>query len=171
MPLENRVHQGLHGEAFIYALASAAGLCSARPAPDYDGIDWQIAHPGPKGALRSPKIELQVKTCSAPVERDDCWRYRLLVRHYNLLAGPGFQVPRHLALVIVPESAEHYAHCGPESMLLSHAGYWLSLADHEVLPEDDESPKTVAILVPKRNLLTVETLSALVSGDLKGATI
>ena len=171
MGLEGNVHQGLHGEAFVYALACAAGLCSAKPFPDFDGVDWQIGHPGPRGTRRSPKIEVQVKTWSNPVEKDGHWQYRLRAPHYNSLAGSNLQVPRFLALVIVPQRRADYARCDAESMRLSRAGYWLSLADREEIPEGDDPTRTVAVAVPKRQLLTVETLSALVDGDLTAATI
>ncbi|BCB87390.1 hypothetical protein Psuf_047030 [Phytohabitans suffuscus] len=81
---------------------------------DLDGVDWQIAHPGPRGTARSPKIELQVKSWSNPVLKDGAYRYRLSVDHYNKIAGAGFQV------------------------------------------------------VPQENLLTVETLDALLGGGLEG---
>lgn len=70
MALQANVHQGLHGEGFIYAMACAAGFTTSRMNLDVDGVDWQIAYPGPKGTTRSPKIEMQVKSWSNPVLED-----------------------------------------------------------------------------------------------------
>lgn len=53
-------------------------------------------------------------------------------------------------------------------MILSHAAYWLSLADREELPTDGSGTQTVAIQMPKRNLLTVDSLTDLVRGDADG---
>jgi len=64
--VNRNVHQGLHGEGFIYALASAGGFVTSRSNLDVDGVDWQIARPGPQGTSRSPKIEIQVKSSSSP---------------------------------------------------------------------------------------------------------
>jgi hypothetical protein len=75
--LNRNVHQGLHGEGFIHALACAAGFTTARMNLDLDGVDWQIAHPGPRGTTRSPKIEMQVKSTSAPLVKDGVIHQRL----------------------------------------------------------------------------------------------
>lgn len=170
MPLHPNVHQGLHGEGFIHAMACAAGFTTSKMNLDVDGVDWQIAHPGPKGTTRSPKIEMQVKTESSPDVHEDMFKYRLTVQHFNRLAGSGFQVPRYLALVVVPVDSSTYAICGHEHMQLGTAAYWLSLADRDEMPAGADDPKSVVVLVPKANLLDVTTLSALVEGDLGGAT-
>lgn len=62
-----------------------------------------IASPGTMGTVRSPKIEVQVKTWSRPADDAESWVYRLKRRHFNALAGPGFIVPRYLIVVFVPE--------------------------------------------------------------------
>lgn len=147
--LNANVHQGLHGEGFIYALASAAGFTTSKMNVDLDGVDWQIAHPGPKGTARSPRIELQVKSWSNPVIRDGAFQYRLSVAHYNKIAGIGFQVPRYLALVIVPPNAQEYATCDDECMRLGVAAYFLSLADRDVQPAGESDPKTIVVAVPR----------------------
>jgi hypothetical protein len=37
--LHANVHQGLHGEGFIYAMASAGGFTTSRMNLDVDGVD------------------------------------------------------------------------------------------------------------------------------------
>jgi hypothetical protein len=167
--LNANVHQGLHGEGFIYALASAAGLTTAKMNLDVDGVDWQIAASGPKGTLRSPKLECQVKSKSNPDFRDNHYRVRLAVESYNKIAGEGFQVPRFLFAVVVPAEASNYAICAHESMKLGTAGYWLSMAGFSVEPIGESSPKSIVLEVPKSNLLTTKSLHALLIGDLEGA--
>lgn len=170
MPLNRNVHQGSYGEAFVHALACAAGFTIARQHLDVDGVDWQIGAVGPLGSIRSPKIDVQVKSSSRARDSDDHWSHRLRVSHFNALAGRDFMVPRFLTVVITPEEARQYVRVDADAMILSHAAYWLSLADQELLPADDADPKTTTVRVPKRNLLTVETLTALVRGDMEGAT-
>jgi hypothetical protein len=97
-----RQHQGQHGEGFVYAMASSAGLLVSRPSLDIDGIDWLIGYPGQVGTVRSPKIEVQVKSWSTPEGDDSVWTYRMRLGHYNALAGGGFEIRRYLVLVIVP---------------------------------------------------------------------
>jgi hypothetical protein len=170
VPLEPKVHQGLHGEGFLHALASACGLTTGKQNLDVDGVDWLIAHPGPKGTKRSPKVEFQVKSWSTPVAEDGCWKYRLPVKHYNHLAGSGFDIPRFLALVIVPEEPSGYVECTTGFMKLNKGGYWLSLENCELKATGENDPNSVQVLVPQCNLLTPKSLMALLGGDLKGAT-
>lgn len=170
MPLDPNGHQGLYGEAYLYTLASAAGLLTSRMNLDRDGVDWQFAHPGPRGTKRSPKLEVQVKSCSAPEREGDHWKYRLKARHFNNIAGPGFDVPRFLALVVVPQQADLYAQCDTHAMKLSHAAYWASFANEPLAPADSTSPDSLTVRVSTRNLITTTTLIRLIDGDLEGAT-
>ena len=167
-PLTVQQHQGLHGEGFVFALASAAGLTLAKFNVDVDGVDWLIAHPGPLGGTRSPKIEVQVKSWSVPEGDDESWSYRLHVKHFNSLAGRHWDLRRYLVLVTTPASPTDYASAS-EVMVLRYAAYWLSLADQEVRPTGPRDPQTVAVRVPRSNRLTVAGLRALVHGDHAGA--
>jgi hypothetical protein len=134
MPLTVQQRQGLHGEGFIFALASAAGLIASKPVLDVDGVDWEIGYPGPIGSCRSPRIDVQVKTWSEPVADGRVWRYRMPVAQFNALAGTGFTVPRYLVLVTVPPESREYATCEPAVMRLRRAAYWTSLAEQDLLP-------------------------------------
>lgn len=165
MALTSQQHQGLHGEGFVFAMTSSAGLLVSRPLLDVDGVDWLIAFPGTLGHMRSPKIEVQVKTWSSPDGDDVSWSYRMKVVHYNALAGLGFALRRYLLLITVPTLPSTYAICDHEEMRLGHAAYWMSLADRPVLSTGSDDSKTVVVPVPRANLLTPETLTALVAGN------
>ncbi|MFI5932551.1 DUF4365 domain-containing protein [Actinoplanes sp. NPDC051494] len=168
--LNANVHQGLHGEGFIYALASAAGLTASRPNLDLDGVDWQISASGPTGTYRSPRLDCQVKSKSQPDLRGGKYRVRLALESYNKIAGPGFQVPRFLFVVVVPPMASGYAECGHDSMRLGTAGYWLSMADFPPVSGDAGGVGSIVLEVPTMNLLTPTTLRALLIGDFEGAS-
>jgi hypothetical protein len=168
VPLTAQQRQGLHGEGFVFALASAAGLIASKPVLDVDGVDWEIGHPGPVGSSRSPKIDLQVKTWRDPRRDGDVWQYRMPVSQFNALAGTGFTVPRYLVLVTVPPEPEEYAACSASTMQLRQAAYWTSLADRDLLPS--EPVRRVGVNVPIRNLLTAETLFQLVCGRTTGTS-
>lgn len=163
--MNSNVHQGLHGEGFVYALACAAGLTTSRMNLDIDGVDWQFGRPGARGTTRSPRIEFQVKSCCNPVVDGQDIRYRLKVAHYNKLAGDGFLIPRFLALVVVPPDASQYAICTDEFMQLGTAAYWVSLVEHEERPEEPGGAKTVEVRIPRENLLDVTALTRLLAGD------
>jgi hypothetical protein len=164
VPLTTQQRQGLHGEGFVFALASAAGLLVSKAVPDVEGVDWLIGHPGRCGDVRSPKIEVQVKTWSSPRGDDESLRYRMRVQHFNALAGSGFRIPRYLVLVTVPADTEGYAECDARCMRLGHAAYWVSLADCDPIAGD---MATTLVTVPRRNLLTAASLVELVTGGHK----
>lgn len=165
MTLTTQQHQGLHGEGYIFAMACTAGLLTSRPILDIDGVDWLIGSPGPLGTARSPKIEVQVKTASRPVADGDCWRLRLSTPHFNALAGPGFDLRRYLIMVTVPDELSQLAVCDADCMRLQHAAYWMTLAEQELFTDAPDTPATTTVRVPMRNLLTPESLRALVSGE------
>ncbi|GAA4693950.1 DUF4365 domain-containing protein [Phytohabitans rumicis] len=151
--------QGYFGESFVRVLASAAGLVAGKQDIDVTGVDFSIDFPGSRGTTRYPKIEVQVKSWSNPAGSADAWHYQMTADHFNDLAGPGFQVPRYLFLVIVPADAATYADADQRELRLRHCGYWASLADHT--PVDAAQRHRVAVHVPRRNRLTVRALRSL----------
>ncbi|WP_018349617.1 DUF4365 domain-containing protein [Longispora albida] len=171
MPLHPNVHQGLHGEGFVHALASAAGLVTSRLNIDVLGIDWLIACPDPVDGSHPPMAEFQVKSSSRERFTDGKLSFQLKTAHFNHLAGAGRQRPRFLAVVLVPPKKEDYAECTDDAMELARAAYWVSLADREPIPLGDQAPATVSVTVYQRNRLTVNTLTSLMSGDLEGAVL
>jgi hypothetical protein len=76
------------------------GLHGGRQHLDVDGVDWQIGGGGPQGSVRSPRIEVQVKTWARAEEGNDHWTNRVDIKHFNALAGAGFMVPRFLVAVV-----------------------------------------------------------------------
>ncbi|MGH3192459.1 MAG: DUF4365 domain-containing protein [Streptosporangiaceae bacterium] len=161
--LDQNNHQGWYGESFIRALAAAAGLQISKVEPDCTGIDFMIR------ATRQidgdfPAVMVQVKSWSVPVERSGGWRYdRLTQKRFNALAGRNRRFPTFLFLVIVPSETTLYASADEAALRLSRAAYWLSLADYEQIP-DAACDRRVPVVVPRQNLLTVQTLVALCEG-------
>jgi hypothetical protein len=163
--LDPKAHQGYYGECFVRALAASAGLVVSRPDLDVMGEDFTIGYPGRRGSLRHPKIDVQVKSWSNPVGTHTVWRYRMRAHHYNELAGHQFYLPRYLFLVIVPADVEHYTQVEANSLRLHHAGYWASFAT----AARAENAQTITVDVPKSNLLTAESLRALLPTHLPAA--
>jgi hypothetical protein len=54
-------------------------------------------------------------------------------------------------------------------MRLGTAAYWLSLADQDEQPTGADDTETIAVEVPRSNLLSVETMGRLLIGDLSEA--
>lgn len=97
----------------------------------------------------------------------DSWRLRLSRPHFNALAGPGFDLRRYLIMVTVPDELSRLAVCDADCMRLQHAAYWLSLAEQELMTDAPDAPATTTVRVPTRNLLTPDSLQALVAGEVE----
>jgi hypothetical protein len=153
--------QGYFGESFVRVLASAAGLIASKEDLDVMGVDFTLGLPASRGTTRFPKIEVQVKSWSRAAGPAEAWHYPMRAAHYNDLAGAGYCVPRYLFLVVVPEDVDRYTQADDEALRLRHCGYWASLADQA--PIDAQQQKTITVRVPKRNMLTVSALRALMT--------
>lgn len=168
--LDKNGWQGLYGESFIRALACSAGLIPVKKDLEYDGVDFQLGYPGRFGSLRHPAIEVQVKSWSSPKSDGEHYKYPLKVSNYMELVGElgkDLTYARFLFLVIVPKSADDYTSQSVDTLSLRHASYWTSLME-QPLPLQNSSTKTVYI--PKRNLLTVDSLLELLKyGQSEGA--
>jgi hypothetical protein len=166
--LDHRSHQGKFGEDYIRALASAAGLLVLHHDLDRAGVDIGMRFAGPVGRIASPMIEAQVKTWSRPKRADGELLFRgLNERQYNQLAGPGFQVPRYLFVVLTPSDRNQYVECSTEGLLLRHLCFFRSLEDEAVI-EDPSPSRHPTVRIPEGNVLTVRTLRRLVHEDLPG---
>lgn len=157
--LDQNNHQGWYGEAFVRVLASAAGLALAKQEPDCTGIDFQMST-SYEVDYDFARLEVQVKSWSAPVGNGEFWRYRgLTEKRFNALAGRR-RVPRYLIIVHVPPDIDRYTCADKDMLTLKHAAYWVSLRDEEKIP-GPRCDRKVPVMVPQQNLLTVQELTKL----------
>ncbi|MBF0552340.1 MAG: DUF4365 domain-containing protein, partial [Deltaproteobacteria bacterium] len=54
-------------EAYVRAVASAAGFSITKPEVDDDSIDLILGHRGGRGTVRSPQVGLQLKCTSRDI--------------------------------------------------------------------------------------------------------
>lgn len=73
------------------------------------------------------------------------------------MAGDDFHEPRFLVMIDVPKEPGKYAHVTTDGLELRHAGYWLSLADHQLIANPSKT-RNVTVDIPVANLLTVQSL-------------
>ena len=158
------VYQGFFAEGMVAAIAAAAGLDVSLPRLGHR-IDMMVYKPGVNGTSGSRQINLQVKSWSQGALHDDgSFHYPLEVPAYKYLAGSGHDVRHYLVLCLVPDDAARYADAQRDRLSLFESSYWLSLRDVSPDPSlNDNSTKTV--YVPSTNLLTMDTIRALVDGD------
>ncbi len=92
--------------AYVHAIASAAGVACHVMRVDIDGIDVLLVGDSSEGAVRFPKLDVQIKSWTGAVQDGDYLRYPLKVENYDVLRLPNDRVytPAILVLVVMPPS-------------------------------------------------------------------
>jgi hypothetical protein len=153
-------YQGAYAEAYMEALALAAGLNVAIHKVD-DGIDLLVRYTGDELVRSWPGIDLQVKSWTTPTGTGEFWSYdRLNEKQYNKLATPDKTHPRYLVVILVPADRSRLAEVVEDGLLLRHRAYFAQVPGPVVENPSDKRRKRV--LVPKRNVLTAAKLRELV---------
>ncbi len=127
--------------AYVYAIAAAAGLkYSAGAMPDDDSVDATISTRGPRGILRSPRVDLQIKCQRRPAAGDPI-PYALPAKNYEDLRHADYATPRILVVVFVPAQVTEWVAHAEHELAVRHCGYWTSLRGHP--PSSNEHTTTV----------------------------
>jgi hypothetical protein len=146
-------------DAFIRAVAAAAGYAVSKPSVDDDSIDWQIAATGGQGTTRSPRLELQLKCRTNLNVLADAFRLPLEVKNFNDLVPENVMVPRILVLVIVPSTISDWVTLTHDALVLRNSAYWVSLRGKN--PSENAETETVGI--PRSQHFDVTSLSTMMS--------
>jgi hypothetical protein len=142
-------------DAFLIAIAAAAGCAISRPTPDNDSIDWTLSCRLP----RRPKLDVQLKSTIFQENTIGDIRYRLKIKNYNDLILEDLVAPRILVLVTVPRKVEDWLSMTTESLLLRYTAYWRSLAGEPRL----RNSKACTVTISQRNLITPASLRDLMT--------
>jgi hypothetical protein len=114
--------------AYVRAVAHAAGFFvqEATRTFDGDGVDVTLLARGNGGAVRSPRLDLQLKATSTAVS-GDTFPFDLDVKNYEELRSDLLQVPRILVVVVVPADVSDWVTATEQELTVRHCGYWKSL--------------------------------------------
>ena len=134
--------------AFVMAVAAAAGFVTGKWDVDDDSIDWQVAASGGRGTRRSPRLELQLKCTASPSIADGSIRFPLSAKNYEDLIPQNISVPRILVVVIVPTLVSDWFTLSDESLILRNCAYWVSLRGLQ--PSENEVSVTVDVPIAQR---------------------
>ncbi len=149
--------------AYVRAVISAAGYRVYVPEPDDDSVDIGIGEKGACGTIRSPRIEIQLKSTSQDVLRDTLLSFRIEKKNYDELRGENFMVPRLLVVVVVPQNPTQWIKQSERALTMRHCGYWFSLRQ---CPPRTES--SVTLYIPRAQVFTVSALKDLMAGIGRG---
>ena len=153
--------------AYIYAIASKAGMTFERPVNDHDSVDVKISAIGKMtddSILESPSLEIQAKaTYVHDFDENDEISYPLKIKNYNDLRKVTL-TPRILVIYLMPRDEQAWLNNNHKRLKLKTCAYWVSLKNS---PEtDNKTAKTIKI--PKTNIFNEDSLKDIMTKISKG---
>jgi hypothetical protein len=144
-------------KAYVRAVAAVAGFrVQEGPQPDDDSVDLTISARGPLGTVRSPKLDVQMKSTRVHVDGDPI-PYPLSMKNYEELRHTDYSSPRVLVLVAVPPELQDWIAHSEAELVLRRCGYWLSLSGQPPVL----NTTTVTVRIPRSNRFSVEGLNGI----------
>lgn len=142
--------------AYIYAVTSSMGysLQSATRKLDDSGIDATITVPGKINSKRLPRFDVQIKSTSQDILKDESIKYRLTAKNYEELRENDPFVPQLLIVVLIPENVNNWLTQTEEFLCLKRCAYWLSLRGRPPL----EQQTTITVEIPRQNIFSPNAL-------------
>lgn len=136
--------------AYIYAVANSMGysLQAATRRLDDSGIDATVTVPGKINSKRLPRFDVQIKSTSRNILKDESIKFRLTAKNYDELRENDPFVPQLLIVVLIPSDINNWLSQTEESLCLKRCAYWLSLRGRP--PLDQQS--TITIEIPRQNI-------------------
>lgn len=98
-------------------------------------------------------------TYQTPVEQDGYFSYSITVPRYDKLRRPQVNSPRILVVLYLPEDANEWLRHSEDCLVAKRCAYWVRLRN---APEC-ANPKHQTVYVPRRQILSVESLIELMA--------
>lgn len=140
--------------AYVRTVIAVAGFTAYRPEVDDDSIDLGVASKRSGGTFRAPRLEMQLKSTSQDVLRDNEIRFPLKRKNYDDLRSVDLLIPRILVVVLVPERPGDWLDQSEERMALRRCGYWCSLFG----AADTTNETATTVRLPRTNVFSPEAL-------------
>lgn len=159
MPDTNNIKSEFGG-AYVRAVAHAAGyfVQEASRMMDADGVDYTVFERGTRGQMRSPRVDVQLKTTQLGPD-GSALVVDLPVKNYNELRAYGYQTPRILVVVVVPSDPQDWIVATEDQLAMKRCGYWQSLRGQP----DTTNTATVRVQIPRTNQFHVQQLRSLMA--------
>ncbi len=155
--MEISQRQEQFSKAYVQAVAATAGYSCTTPVVDDDSVDVTIAARGARGTIRSPRLDVQVKSWTVPKVIADDLHYPLAIKNYNDLRHEDYLVPRMLIVVVMPANLDEWVELSHPETTVRRCGYWTSLRGMGPTMNTD----SVTVTVPMSQQLSVEALKVL----------
>ncbi len=150
--------------AYLHMIAARGGFSCAYTHRHLDdaGVDAILHEDGRRLAadsmLTSFEVHVQLKATSQnPVEQDGDFSYSLTVPRYDKLRKSQVNSPRILVILYLPADTSEWLLHSEDCLVAKRCAYWVSLRN----APDSANPKHQTVYVPRRQILSVESLTEL----------
>lgn len=157
-------------EAFVHAIASFAGLTVQWRSRDYgiDGSFKKVLHHGERFIESGVPLDFQLKSTTNWEVSDGFIIYDMEAKTYNdfIYWQANTSSPVRLILLCLPSDEVQWVTTEPDQLVLRNCCYFCSVSG-----DPTENSQTKRIRIPNSNILTPETLSALIESIQGGVEI
>ena len=145
--------------AYVHAVAARAGYACQVKVPDEESVAVMISASGKvheMSIIRSPRLEVQLKTTASPQLKPDYLTYPLKLKNYQDLREETL-VPKLLVVLMLPKSPAEWLEATEECMILRQCAYWASLLER---PGIGNSTR-VSVRLPRVQQFSVDQLQGM----------
>lgn len=145
------------GRSVLGALSVAAGCSLDRPEIDDGSIDFTIKSYDASAPLRTARIDIQLKSTSVPFVKGEFLHLSLKRKNYEDLISKSLN-KQLLVVFVMPEEQESWVLASESECLIRHCAFWHCLTGES----RTRNLRSVAVKVPRKNILTPEVIEAMI---------
>jgi hypothetical protein len=144
-------------KAYVKAVASVAECSIDWSSVDNDSVDGTLKRRTHLSTVRSPYLDIQLKSTYTDCIQDNHIVYPLSIKNYDDLRTINLSVPRILVVVVLPSDLSEWTYHNEQQLALRKCGYWMSLRGEPATI--NTTSKTVHL--PRQQVFDVNGLDAI----------
>jgi hypothetical protein len=127
--------------AFMGALVAQVGLNTYHLSVDNESVDIGLCARGVFGAIRNPRLDVQLKCTSRANIHNSILKFKLKRKNYEDLSETNLHVPKILVVLVLDPDPLHWVTCDHNEGKLTVSGkaYWISLTGFDALGDQQQS--------------------------------
>jgi Domain of unknown function (DUF4365) len=114
-------------QAYVQAVASAAGCHILSWTVDDDRIDVTLARKGEWAAVRGARLDIQLKATKIRCRGPQHIKFPVDIPTYDALRATNVMVPRILVVLLMRQDVNEWTHHSEARLALRRCAYWTSL--------------------------------------------
>lgn len=141
-------------KAYVKAVASVTDCSVDWSTVDNDSVDGTLKRRTQTGIVRSPHLDIQLKSTYTDCIQNVHVVYSLSIKNYDDLRTVNLLVPRILVVVVLPDDFSNWTNHNEQELALRKCGYWMSLRGEPAT--NNATSKTVHL--PRQQVFDVNGL-------------